>query len=243
MKITEENTIGEVVAKDYKLASLFESYKIDFCCGGGKKINEICAAKKINTQELVDKINDQLTDQEKDTNNYAAWPLDLLADYIEKKHHRYVREQIPVLQKFLNKLSKVHGANHPELLTINTLFEGAATELTNHMIKEELILFPYVRQLADNQESKRDLPEFKSLASPISVMIEEHETEGARFRRIAELTDNYTPPADACNTYKAAYVLLQEFEKDLHLHIHLENNILFPKSLKKEKNVEHISTN
>jgi regulator of cell morphogenesis and NO signaling len=242
MKITEEKTIGEVVAIDYKLAGLFENYGIDFCCGGGKTIKEICSDKNINSLELVAKINELLSDEETESINYDSWPLDLLVDYIEKKHHRYVRQQIPVIQKFMEKLCKVHGNNHPELFKINELFTGAAAQLTNHMVKEELILFPYVKQLLDNPVNV-DLPGFRSVENPINVMVEEHDAEGERFRRIAGLSNNYTPPEEACNTYKAAYVLLKEFEKDLHLHIHLENNILFPKTIKQEKNAGKNSAN
>lgn len=237
MKITEDKKIGEVVAMDYRLSGIFDHFGIDFCCGGGKSIREICETKEIDSSVLLEKINSLLNEPQGEVINYDSWPLDLLADYIEKKHHRYVREQIPTIQKFLDKLCKVHGNGNPELFKINELFAGAVTELTNHMIKEELILFPYVRQLVSNE--KVDLPGFRSVESPISVMIAEHETEGERFRTIARLSDNYLPPDHACNTYRAAYALLKEFEKDLHLHIHLENNILFPKTIKHERNVEH----
>ena len=236
MTITQDQKVGEVVAKDFRLAGIFSKYGIDFCCGGGKSIAEVCRNKNIDSLELLQNINHLLTEATQETVNYDSWPIDLLADYIEKKHHRYVREQIPVLQQFLEKVAKVHGEAHPELIDIKNLFNAAASELTKHMMKEELILFPYIRQMVSGNNDFKSSA-FTTVEDPIKVMIEEHDTEGERFRQIAELSDNYTPPDYACNTYKASFVLLNEFEKDLHLHIHLENNILFPKTIKLQQNV------
>ncbi len=169
--------------------------------------------------------------------DYKSWPLDLLAEYIEKTHHRYVEEKIPVIRQFLDKLCSVHGERHPELFKINELFRASAGELASHMKKEELMLFPFVKRMVkaklDNEAIQS--PQFGTVENPIAMMMEEHDTEGERFREIAELTNNYTPPADACNTYKVTFAMLDEFEKDLHLHIHLENNILFPNAVKLEK--------
>jgi regulator of cell morphogenesis and NO signaling len=158
--------------------------------------------------------------------------LDLLTDYIEKKHHRYVEAQIPVLNQYLAKLCRVHGDRHPELYKIKEHFIQSAGELTMHMKKEELVLFPFIRKMvrAKHQNTPLDLPHFGTVQNPIQTMMKEHDNEGERFRQIAALSRGYAPPADACNTYRVTFSLLQEFEKDLHLHIHLENNILFPKA-------------
>ncbi|MNR31126.1 Iron-sulfur cluster repair protein DnrN [compost metagenome] len=129
---------------------------------------------------------------------------------------------------FLNKVASVHGDRHPELLEVQQLFRGCVEELTSHMQKEEQILFPFVRQLATGKSVQAP---FGSVQNPINMMMHEHTAEGERFRRIVELTDNYMPPEDACNTYKVTFALLQEFEEDLHLHIHLENNIMFPRAI------------
>jgi len=169
--------------------------------------------------------------------DFNSWPLDLLADYIEKTHHRYVEEKTNVLLPFLDKLCKVHGANHPELFRINELFIGCAGELAQHMKKEELVLFPFVKRMVKTKESDGILsqPTFGTVSNPIAMMMNEHDNEGERFREIAELTNNYTPPADACTTYRVTFAMLKEFEADLHKHIHLENNILFPKAVVLEK--------
>jgi regulator of cell morphogenesis and NO signaling len=182
----------------------------------------------------IDEVQQQNTN---DNTDFKSWPLDLLVDYIEKKHHRYVEESIPVLKQYLSKLCKVHGERHPELLVINDHFNASAGELALHMKKEELVLFPWVRKMVKAQQKNEPLgrPHFGSVQNPISMMLQEHDSEGERFRKIATLSDQYTPPADGCNTYKVAFSLLQEFEDDLHRHIHLENNILFPKAEALEK--------
>ena len=174
--------------------------------------------------------------------DYASWTPDRLVEYIENKHHQYIREQLPVLVSFLEKLCRVHGERHPELHEVRALFEGAAVDLTAHMHKEEQILFPYVRMLVWAQEQKEGQlpqPPFGTAANPIHVMMEEHDNEGERFREIARLTDNYQDPADGCTTYRVAYQMLRDFENDLHLHIHLENNILFPAAIELENELIH----
>src|SRR5690606_15049761 len=134
--------------------------------------------------------------------DFTSWPLDLLADYVEKKHHRYVEEKTPIIQGFLNKLCKVHGDLHPELFEINELFNQAASELAAHMKKEEMILFPFIRKLVLMQDKGREYvaPSFGSVENPINMMKHDHEEEGERFMKISQLTNQYTPPADACNT-------------------------------------------
>ena len=240
MNTTKEKTIGEMVADDYRTAGVFESFGIDFCCKGNQTIDEVCESKNISKNLLHNDLEKIKISEDNQVTNYKSWPLDLLADYIEKKHHRYVEDKTPVLKQYLDKICTVHGKNHPELFEIKDLFNQSASELAAHMKKEELILFPFVRKMAiakqENQPSPQ--PPFGTVQSPIKTMMHEHDTEGEIFRRIEKLTDNYTPPLDACNTYKVTFALLKEFETDLHLHIHLENNILFPKSIEMEKEVK-----
>jgi len=237
MENLKTQSIGKFVADNFRTASVFQKYGIDFCCKGGKTINEVCETKNISADELLTKLK-EVSDLPADANsNYQDWDLDLLADHIEKKHHRYVEKSIPALKQFLEKLCKVHGENHPELFEINEQFNLSAGELAMHMKKEELMLFPNIRKMAlsKNNDEVYQQPHFGSVQNPINMMLEEHDTEGGRFRRISELSNNYTSPADGCTTYKVAFNLLKEFEEDLHLHIHLENNILFPKSIELEK--------
>lgn len=235
-------TIGELVAQDYRAATVFGSFKIDFCCKGNRTIEEACEGKNINSAEVREALAAVLNEKSDGDIDFKSWPMDLLADYIEKKHHRYVEARIPVLLQYLNKLCKVHGDAHPELIDIYRLFSESAGDLTAHMKKEELILFPYVRKMVKyRQEGKSmDVPHFSTVKNPIQMMMSEHEAEGDRFEKIAKLTNGYTPPADACNTYKVTFALLDEFEKDLHRHIHLENNILFPNAVKAESSGEAI---
>jgi regulator of cell morphogenesis and NO signaling len=192
--------------------------------------------KKLVTKAVLRDL--QLAVEAKDTTtDFNSWPLDLLTDYIEKKHHRYVEAKSLEIKPYLNKICSVHGERHPELFEIQQQFNASVGELAAHMKKEEFILFPFIRKLAKaSQENVSiDAPSFGTIQNPIAMMNQEHETEGDRFRKIETLSNNYTPPDDACNTYRVTFALLHEFEQDLHLHIHLENNILFPKSIELEK--------
>ncbi len=240
METLTKNTqkqIGQYVAEDYRTAAVFSKHKIDFCCNGNRTIEEACEKKGIDSNMLVEELENVLNTKTDQSIDYKSWPLDLLAEYIEKKHHRYVEEKIPVLLQFLDKLCRVHGERHPELYKITDLFNASAGELASHMKKEELILFPFVKKMvaAELNTSAVKSPQFGTVENPIAMMMEEHDTEGERFREIAALTDNYNPPADACNTYRVTFAMLKEFEEDLHLHIHLENNILFPGAIKLEQ--------
>ncbi len=232
MNITGQSIIGELVAKDYRTAPVFKQFGIDFCCNGNRTIEDACIKKNITTDSVVDQLKVASSDNGNSNIDYQSWPLDLLADYIEKKHHRYVTNRIKEIMPFLQKVVRVHGDRHPELLQVEYLFTASATELTEHLQKEEKILFPYIREVVATGTAKSS---FGTVQNPIAVMMEEHNNEGERFRKIAELTNNYTPPQDACNTYRVTFALLQEFEEDLHLHIHLENNILFPKAIALEE--------
>ena len=240
MNITEKSNVGSLVAGDYRLAEVFKKYKIDFCCNGNRTVEDACLQKGVPYPGLIRELAAQSEAPDKSVIDYNSWPIDVLADHIEKKHHRYVVEKIPVIKSYLDKICKVHGDRHPELFKIAELFNEAAGELSKHMKKEELILFPFIHNLIKAKDSgyKLNRPSFGSVDSPIRMMNHEHDAEGERFRRIAQLCNNYTVPADGCNTYKVSFALLKEFEEDLHLHIHLESNILFPKTMEMEKVVE-----
>ncbi|ABQ05441.1 iron-sulfur cluster repair di-iron protein [Flavobacterium johnsoniae] len=237
MENLKNKTIGSFVAQDYRTAAVFSKYRIDFCCKGNRTVDEVCEKQNIDADVLLQNIHEVIQSENNGSIDFNSWPLDLLADYIEKTHHRYVEDKTHTLLAFLDKLCKVHGANYPELFKINELFIGCAGELSQHMKKEELILFPFVKRMTKTKESDGILsqPSFGSVSNPIAMMMHEHDNEGERFREIAALTDHYTPPADACTTYKVTFAMLKEFEEDLHKHIHLENNILFPKAVLLEK--------
>lgn len=237
------NTVGEVVAQDYRAALLFEKLGVDFCCKGHRTLGEVCDLKQIDKNTLLQNLKSLASKSASSSINYQSWPIDLLADYIEKKHHRYVIETSEVLKQYLDKLCNVHGSSHPELFKIYALFSQGDENLRNHMIKEETVLFPFIRKMVKGLQegTPLSLPLFRSVENPIAMMKDEHEQEGERFAQIAQITNHYTPPADACNTYQVTFSLLKEFEEDLHLHIHLENNILFPRAIEMEQTIHKAS--
>lgn len=232
MKITSEHQVGELVSADYRLASVFKNKQIDFCCKGNRTLDDVCSHQNLAVSDLISELESVLATNREGTPEHQSWDLDLLADYIQKKHHRYVENKIPELISYLQKLVRVHGERHPELIEIYTLFSASSADLLHHMKKEEMVLFPGIRSLVSGTNQNAGLR--GSLSKPIQMMQMEHENEGDRFRRIAALSNNYNPPEDACTTYRVAFSLLKEFEEDLHLHIHLENNVLFPRTLAEE---------
>lgn len=240
MDTLEQLTVGDYVANDFRTAALFSKYGIDFCCKGNRTLEEVCAKKDINPAELEKEIQAVLETKNENTIDFKSWSPTLLIEYILEKHHSYVEEKIPVLLQFLEKLCKVHGERHPELFEINSLFKMSAGDLAQHMKKEELILFPYIQKMVKAQKENQPIqdPHFGTVENPIAMMKDEHSIEGERFDKIATLTDGFTPPEDACSTYKVTYQMLKEFEQDLHKHIHLENNILFPKAIQLQADFE-----
>ncbi|GAA4300861.1 iron-sulfur cluster repair di-iron protein [Nibribacter koreensis] len=236
---TEEESIGELVAKDFRKAQVFKKYGIDFCCGGKKSIAQVCEEKGIDAQQVEQELN-ALTDTAAvpDT-DFQSWDLSFLADYIVNIHHKYVREAIPALYEYTTKIARVHGGRHPELIEVAKHFTNVANELESHMPKEERVLFPFIKQLNEAKQKGEKLtpPAFGSLQNPINMMEMEHEAAGGELEAIRTLTHDYALPEDACATYQVAFAKLQEFEDDLFRHIHLENNILFPKALELEKEV------
>jgi len=236
MEILEEQIIGELVAQNYKTASVFKKFKIDFCCNGNRTISEACERKKLDPSQLINELRNTIINVEQNI-DFNSWELDLLADYIEKTHHRYVLTKIEEIKPYLNKVTRVHGEHNPELKEIEILFNQSAQELSQHLQKEEMILFPFIRNMVNSKMEEKPLffPHFGTVENPIAMMKHEHQNEGERFEKIAGLSNNYTPPSHACNTYRVTFALLKEFEDNLHQHIHLENNILFPKAIHLEK--------
>ncbi|WP_423819950.1 iron-sulfur cluster repair di-iron protein [Salinimicrobium sp. TIG7-5_MAKvit] len=236
MENLQSKTVAEMVTENIKTAHIFKKHGIDFCCGGGISLDKACEKYNVDynllTRELlnVDQTNSRAT-------NYNRWELDFLTDHIINVHHSYVEENIPLLLQYSARVAQVHGSHYTELLEIKELVKEVAGELSAHLKKEELILFPFIKQMVRAKKENTQLPvaHFGSVDNPIKMMETEHEDAGELLRRIAKLSNNYTPPQGACNTYKAYYAKLEEFEQDLHQHVHLENNILFPKSLLLEK--------
>lgn len=234
-----QRTVGDIVADDYRLGAVFKRFGIDFCCGGGRTVQAACDKQGVAYDELEQAL---LAAQQSRTNgapDVRAWEPGFLADYIVNVHHNYVRESLPVLIQFAQKVARVHGGNRPELVEIAKLVTEIAAELDEHTQKEEDILFPYIKELSSAQQNEAPAgqPAFGTVQNPIRVMEHEHDHAGALMRRIRTLSDDFTPPAEACNTYRALFAKLEEFEEDLHRHVHLENNILFPAALTLEQAV------
>ncbi len=232
----KNSTVAQIVTKDIGYAHIFKKYNIDFCCGGGVILDKACEKHSVSLEELTQEL---LGMKSNNTSvNFNKWPLPLLVDYIVSTHHEYVTETLPILEAYAEKVAKVHGQNYRQLLKINQLVKQMSAELSSHLKKEEQILFPYIKKAYAPEGFKNTANnsiDLDAMKDPIKVMMKEHDDAGDMLKELAQLTNNYTPPLAACNTFKALYHLLHEFEKDLHLHVHLENNILFPKALKLEQ--------
>lgn len=229
-------TLSEIVAQDFKAAAVFEKYNLDFCCGGNKPVSEACREKGVDYREVMEEI-ESVERLNRNSDRYDDWSPDFLIDYILNNHHTYVARMIPVIASHTRKIASVHGENHPELIKAASVFERVYKDLRQHMMKEEQILFPFIRQLvnAKNNGRKAEGPYFGSVKNPIRMMEAEHQAAGDELHEIRNLTNNYFIPEDACETYKATMLELKEFEEDLHKHVYLENYILFPKSIDLEQ--------
>jgi regulator of cell morphogenesis and NO signaling len=224
---TPELTIGEIVAADFRAAGIFRKAGIDFCCGGNKSLEKACGEKSID-QALVELQLEELKNLPADqTHNFKDWDLGFLSDYIINTHHKYVLKTLPELIFYTKKIASVHGSHHPELIEIADLFSIISAELLQHLQKEEEILFPAIKEVIKNNSKVAKF----TIASEISRMSLEHEFAGGAMDKINVLALNYKVPDDGCNTYHVTFGLLRQFEDDLHNHVHLENNILYPKAL------------
>lgn len=222
-----ELSLGEIVVNNFRAASLFSKAGLDFCCGGKKTLNQACDEKSLNPDGLERELNELQNQPIGITQDFNSWNLAFLTDYIVNTHHQYVLKTMPELVFYTQKVATVHGAHHPELVEVAALFAQVNSELSQHMQKEEELLFPAIKEAM-----KGEAPVARqTIASEISRMSNEHEFVGGAIDQICVLTNNYSKPEDACNTYLVTLKLLKQFEEDLHIHVHLENNILYPKAL------------
>jgi len=232
-----EETIGEMVTKDYRKAQVFKSFGIDFCCGGKKTLTEVCTKKGIDTEALQKAMELLKEAPATSDHDYNKWNPRFLTDYIINTHHQYVKDNTTFILELANKVASVHGAQHPETIRVADIFAKVASDLTLHLMKEEKVLFPFIKEMSDVQDKAERLSDsaFGAVTNPIQMMESEHEEAGEALQTIRELTNNFTLPAGACNSYTILYKKLDEYENDLHKHVHLENNILFPKAIALEK--------
>ena len=229
----ETTTVGDVVAADFRTAAIFQRFGIDFCCGGKRTLAAACRTATADPVVLCEAL-EALPPKGAAVDDLTLCPLNRLTAHIVSTHHTYIRTSGPAITRYLEKLVKVHGERHPELARIERTFGQMLRELEPHMMKEEHILFPYLEELARASPEQPAVCPFGTVQNPIRMMEHEHEEAGAQMRLIRELTDDFRPPADGCTTYKVCFAELERFEADLHRHVHLENNVLFPKAVARE---------
>jgi regulator of cell morphogenesis and NO signaling len=224
----ENALLGELVTDDFRVAEVFKNAGIDFCCGGKKTLEQACREKNINLKSIEEEIRAIGEAPALSNVNFKDWEPGFLADYIVNTHHKFVLKTLPELVYYTKKIASVHGHHHPELIEIAKVFEEISKELKQHLQKEEEVLFPAIRSAVFSST-----PELRSLiSSEILRMSSEHELAGGAMDKINEITRGYKVPEDGCNSYQVAFQMLRQFEDDLHIHVHLENNILYPKALK-----------
>ncbi len=231
-----EQTVGDIVTQDFRTAAVFQRHGIDFCCGGGRTLQSACETQGIDPAPLLQELATANTAAGQQELRYADWDPDFLADFIVQTHHTYLNRIMPVITGWGDKVAAAHGANHPEVIPISDHVASVCRELTQHMFKEEQILFPAIKSLvAARRNGTLFTAPFGSIANPIRMMEAEHENAGNALAEIRRLSGGFTLPADACNTFTAFYTELAVFEADLHRHVHLENNILFPRAIAMEQ--------
>lgn len=239
-------SLAQIVNSNHKAASVFEKYHMDFCCKGKRSLAQACFEQELAVSQVTEDLENILSNN----NNSSAIDFDKmnltqLCDYILQTHHAYVKNEMPQIYVYLEKISSKHGDRHPELYKIFQIFSAVKEEMEGHMKKEELVLFPRIKELqklTENENAQLQL-NIGYLQSPITVMEQEHDHAGNLLNDIRIFSNNYTPPQDACTTYRLSFAALKAFERDLHQHVHLENNILFPKAIEIFKDLQTTMSN
>jgi len=238
MSVITEKTVRELALENVVATRVFERLGIDYCCGGNHTLEQACHAASISIDQVLKSLEEEQLSSlanSKDR-NWQTEPLGDLVSHITTTHHKYTREETARLALLFDKVCSVHGANHPELLELRDIFTGLTRELTVHLMKEEMVLFPYIVRMEEAVIEKAPIlpPPFGTVQNPVAMMEYEHDSAGHALRAMREISRGYTAPADACVSYQTLYTALAELEADLHQHIHLENNILFPRAIEME---------
>lgn len=228
-------SVGNLLIENPARARAFESFGIDYCCGGKIALKEACRKKGLDIEDVISAINKQDLEVSDGDKNWSNESISSIIDHLESTHHEFMKREFPRLTFLVDKVSRVHGERHKELYDIRDTFYELKKDLEPHLMKEEKVLFPMSKALEAKVKNAAD--HCGGIENPIRVMEFEHETAGALLKKLRELTSDYTPPSDACNSYIAMITGLHDFEKDTHLHIHKENNILFPKLIDASKNL------
>lgn len=237
MNALEEQTVGEIVSEDYRTAGVFKKYGLDFCCGGKKKLVDACERKGLDVNLLLSEI-DNLSAKDNDQHNYKEWSPAFLVDYIINNHHHFVRTKLPEIKAYANKVAKVHGKTYPVLNDMLGTFMVLKDEMLSHLDAEERVLFPYIKKMTEARKNGTALEREQqtgTAAEAIEMMEQEHDEAGKLMAKLEEMSNGFTPPEDACTTFRVYFQNLEAFRDDLHKHVHLENNILFPQALEMEQ--------
>ena len=232
-------TVREVAVENPAATRVFERFGIDYCCGGNQALEQACQRAGVPFDEVIDSLEmeKEAARAAKQVHDWQSESLSELITHIKSTHHKYTRDETVRLAALLQKVSSVHGKNHPELFAIRETFGWVSQELMTHMMKEEMVLFPYIERMEESViQNEPVLPApFGSVQNPVALMEHEHDSAGAALRSMRKVSSDFTPPTDACISYQTLYKALAAFEADLHQHIHLENNILFPRAIAMEK--------
>lgn len=237
MTIATTKTVGEIAAEMPNATREFEKLGIDYCCGGNRTLGEACADARISVDEALERLEKSMTAATQDSSkDWQSQPLADLIAHISSTHHVFVRQECPRIEALAAKVVAVHSKNHPGLLQVQGTFSALAEELSVHLMKEEQILFPYVIRLEESFVAGEPAPPamFGAVVNPVRMMMQEHDSAGDALRTLRTVTQDYSAPGDACISYRTLYDALKGFEADLHQHIHLENNILFPRAVAME---------
>jgi regulator of cell morphogenesis and NO signaling len=237
MMATPQTTVRDIALEQPASIRVFEQFGIDYCCGGRRPLAEACEERSIEPKTVLAAIEEAAAGGQEQFRDWTQASLESICVHIVERHHAYVRAELPRLQSLAQRVVSRHGKTHHELEQIQQSIESLREELLQHLNKEEMVLFPYVTNLERNLEKcgPRPLGCFGAVRNPIRVMIAEHDSAGGALAEMRELSQGFTPPEGACPTYRAFYHALGEFERDLHAHVHLENNILFPRAIEMDE--------
>jgi regulator of cell morphogenesis and NO signaling len=236
MNFSNESKVKDIALSNPSARQVLEDARVDYCCGGGESLNNACLHAGVSAEDILQRLRENSLNVESSESNWTSSPLWTLTAHIKTHHHGYVRQAILRIVSLLEKVNAKHGSNHPELAEIDSAFRAVAKEMTSHMQKEEMILFPFIDALdrAATRQTTLEPPFFQTVRNPIQAMMKEHDAAGDLVKQIRKSSSEYIPPGDACTSYIVLFQELQQFERDLYQHVHLENNILFPRAVELE---------
>ncbi len=233
----KEKTLAQMVTEDHRRAAIFEKYNLDFCCKGKRSLQQACDELDLPVEQITDELNFE-KDSFRVPINFGVMSMSQLVDHIVSTHHAYTKKELPQIISYLQRVATKHGHHHPEMVEVFTLFSLLKEDMEQHMKKEEEDLFPLIKNLDEaNTNHRGKSADINRLRALLDTLEAEHDLAGELLQKIRSLTDNYFVPPDACTTFQLSLAALRAFEIDLHKHVHLENNILFPKALQAENSL------